>query len=318
MRIAGLLPKGNILMPNEQLQVEWFYMTFHKKSDCMEYVQSGHKVSNKTLQTVAEYFQLIHETCENNGSLTRHQIKKIWAEAKRKLCRKLVERLGCKQCLLSDQHRGYRLYNQSNGGHHCCQHGRCKQRKLHNDGSRGDDKCDVRMSPHEHEDKDFKPYCIHGKHAKHLYKECHANPHNQAKSRANNNKRRHKRRHCSNNRYTSSNDESRKSTHIPMPSNGDVSTSNKSKAEENFYLSEGKKNKKRRSSDVPSSSCSCKSDSTSKKHGTSKKRHTSKKRRNSDINPDWDKTFKDAFVTDVEVADLKNRIQIENPFAFGK
>jgi hypothetical protein len=28
--------------------------------------------------------------------------------------------------------------------------------------------------------------------------------------------------------------------------------------------------------------------------------------------------FKDAFVTDVEVADLENRIQTENPFAFGK
>jgi hypothetical protein len=27
---------------------------------------------------------------------------------------------------------------------------------------------------------------------------------------------------------------------------------------------------------------------------------------------------KDAFVTDVEVTDLKNRIQVENPFAFGK
>jgi hypothetical protein len=51
---------------------------------------------------------------------------------------------------------------------------------------------------------------------------------------------------------------------------------------------------------------------TSKEHGTSTKH------RNSDIDLDWDKMFKDAFVTDVEVADLKNRIQIETPFAFGK
>ena len=91
MRVAGLLSEGNIPTPNKQLQVEWFYMTFHKKSDCMEYVQSGHKVSNKTLQTVAEYFQLIHETCENNGSLTRHQIKKFWVEAKRELRHELEE-----------------------------------------------------------------------------------------------------------------------------------------------------------------------------------------------------------------------------------
>jgi hypothetical protein len=91
-----------------------------------------------------------------------------------------------------------------------------------------------------------------------------------------------------------------------MPSNGNANASNESKAKENFYLSEGKKNKKRRLGDVPSSSCSCKSDSTSKKQ------------QNSDINLYWDKTFEDSFVTDVEVADLKNGIQVENPFVFGK
>jgi hypothetical protein len=88
--VTGLLPKGNIPMLNAQLQVEWFYMTLHK-SDCMEYVQSGHKLSNKTLQTIAEYFQSIHKTRENYGSLMRHQIKKIQAKVKRKLCRKLEE-----------------------------------------------------------------------------------------------------------------------------------------------------------------------------------------------------------------------------------
>jgi hypothetical protein len=101
-------------------------------------------------------------------------------------------------------------------------------------------------------------------------------------------------------------DESRGSAHTPMPSNKDPSASNESKAEENFYLSEGKKNKKRRLDDVPSSSCSRKSSGTSKK------------RRNSDIDLDWDETFKDTFVMDIEVADLKNWIQVEYPFAFGK
>jgi hypothetical protein len=91
-----------------------------------------------------------------------------------------------------------------------------------------------------------------------------------------------------------------------MPSNSNMSTSDESKAEENVYLREGKKNKKRRSGDVPSSSRSCKSGGNSKK------------RQNSDIDLDWDKMFKDAFVTDIEVADLKSGIQVENPFAFGK
>jgi hypothetical protein len=55
MRVADLLPEGDIPMPNEQLQVEWFYMTFHK-SDRAEYVQSGCKPSDKMLQAIAEYF----------------------------------------------------------------------------------------------------------------------------------------------------------------------------------------------------------------------------------------------------------------------
>jgi hypothetical protein len=88
-----------------------------------------------------------------------------------------------------------------------------------------------------------------------------------------------------------------------MPSDGTASASGKSKSEENLYPSEGKKNKKQKLSDVPSSSCSCKS---------------SKKRCISDVDLDWDKTFKDAFVTDIEVADLKNRIQVKSPFAFDK
>jgi hypothetical protein len=81
--------------------------------------------------------------------------------------------------------------------------------------------------------------------------------------------------------------------------------SGKSKAKENFYLSEGNKNKKRGSSNVPSSSCS-------------HKRSPKTKRRHSDIHLDWDKAFKDNFITDIEVADLENRIQVESPFAFGK
>jgi hypothetical protein len=110
MRVVGLLPEGDIPMPNKQLQVEWLCMTFHK-SDCAECVQSGCKLSNRKLQTVTEYFQSIHKTRENDGSLTRHQIKKIQAEAKCKLSCELEEQLGRKQRLLSNQRRGYRLYN---------------------------------------------------------------------------------------------------------------------------------------------------------------------------------------------------------------
>jgi hypothetical protein len=84
MRVTDLIPKGNILTPKPNLQVEWFYITFHK-SDRTEYMQSEHKLQNKMLQTLAEYFQSIHKTCENDGSLQRLLLKIFQAEAKRKL-----------------------------------------------------------------------------------------------------------------------------------------------------------------------------------------------------------------------------------------
>jgi hypothetical protein len=57
---------------------------------------------------IAEYFQSIHKTCENDGSLMRHQIKKIRVEAKCELCRVLEEQYAHKKRLLSNQRRSYR------------------------------------------------------------------------------------------------------------------------------------------------------------------------------------------------------------------
>jgi hypothetical protein len=107
MRVVGLLPVGDIEMPNVQLQVEWFYMTFHK-SDCMECVQSRRKLRNKMLQTLTEYFQSIQETRENNGSLQCHQLEKVQAEAKCEMCQELEEQYACKMRHLFNQHKSYR------------------------------------------------------------------------------------------------------------------------------------------------------------------------------------------------------------------
>ena len=56
MRIAQMLPKGDIWTPNVALQVEWFYMTFHC-SDCAKYLCCGHKLCNKTLASLTVYFE---------------------------------------------------------------------------------------------------------------------------------------------------------------------------------------------------------------------------------------------------------------------
>jgi hypothetical protein len=109
IRIAGLLPTGDIETPNAQLQVEWSYMTFHK-SDCMDNMRSGHKLCNKTIQTLAEYFQSTHETRENNGSLQRHQLKKFWVKTRREMLQELEEQYACKMRHLTNQRKSYRLY----------------------------------------------------------------------------------------------------------------------------------------------------------------------------------------------------------------
>jgi hypothetical protein len=67
--------------------------------------------------------------------------------------------------------------------------------------------------------------------------------------------------------------------------------SSKSKAKENFYLSDGKNPPKRRLSNVLSHSCSCKIGST--------------KRPSSDINLDLDDTFEDANIADIDTQTLK-------------
>jgi hypothetical protein len=48
MQVVGLLPMGDIKMPSANLQVEGFYMTFHKSNHAKN-LQSGYKLRNKML-----------------------------------------------------------------------------------------------------------------------------------------------------------------------------------------------------------------------------------------------------------------------------
>ncbi len=82
--IMKLLPKGDIPTPNAALQVQWFYMSFHC-SDRAEYARSGRKLSDETLQTLAEYFESIFFTRISNGLIQRKNDEQLCSAAKRKL-----------------------------------------------------------------------------------------------------------------------------------------------------------------------------------------------------------------------------------------
>ncbi len=74
--MAEALPAGDMHPPNKALQLEWFNKSFHKE-DRAKYVESGWRLSNKMLESAAEYFENIFNSQVADGSLEKkceHQI----------------------------------------------------------------------------------------------------------------------------------------------------------------------------------------------------------------------------------------------------
>ena len=90
LRVAELLPKGDLEKPAASLSVELFFVTFHKR-DRVECVRSGCKLRKETLQTLAEYFELIYDSHLSQGLLPHHQLDKIQANTKCEMRHELRE-----------------------------------------------------------------------------------------------------------------------------------------------------------------------------------------------------------------------------------
>ncbi len=97
LRVAELLLAGKIVMPSAGLQVEWFYMTFHK-TDQAKYVHSGQKLHDETLPSLAECFELIYDTRINDGNYPRHQVEKVRSDARCEMRHELEQRYARKLC----------------------------------------------------------------------------------------------------------------------------------------------------------------------------------------------------------------------------
>ncbi len=74
--MAEALPAGDMHPPNKVLQLEWFYMSFHKE-DRAKYVESGQRLSNKMLKSAAEYFENIFNLQVADGSLEKKRKRQI-------------------------------------------------------------------------------------------------------------------------------------------------------------------------------------------------------------------------------------------------
>jgi hypothetical protein len=91
LRIAELLPPGETPPPSEKLAVQWYYMTYHR-ADRAEYVKSGKKLSDETIETLSAYFQSLFAQRKIDGTLERHEIERLRNRAKRTLANDLREK----------------------------------------------------------------------------------------------------------------------------------------------------------------------------------------------------------------------------------
>jgi len=242
LRVAELLLAGNIVTPSAGLQVEWFYMTFHK-TERAEYVHSGRKLHDETLPTLAKCFESIYDTRINDGNYPHHQVEKVRSDARCEMRHELEQRYACKLCHFANERRPEKPYamQQGNDYNRHGEYGRCEfgNREHSNrryNFKRGNDKKSLPECV-----KGFTPCHVHGQHSNHSFAECCSNPRNQVglKQCANNNgKRAHNAHYQHDSRYASSNDELHGSHHTPMPSDGEDNASGTGNVvDENYHLS---------------------------------------------------------------------------------
>jgi hypothetical protein len=161
LRVAELLPKGNLEKSAANLSMEWFYMTFHR-TDRAEYVRSGRKLRKETLKSLAEYFESIYNSRLSEGLVPHRQLDKIRVNVKRKMRHELRKRYDCKLRHFLEQRRTDRSRSvRRNDGRRRRNYGKCckDQRCPHN--ARGKKGLPL------HKDKGFKPCHVHGEYTKH-------------------------------------------------------------------------------------------------------------------------------------------------------
>jgi len=208
--IAKLLPEGDIAMPNGSLTLEWFYMTFHK-SERDQFITSGRRLVDKTIESVTEYFESLHNIKKSSGKLKiqleQQDHKKYEAQQG-----STKNRYGDKMRNMADGCRTSRSRSYCDDRNRDCVYKTFRDNDYKCDKSKG-------KAPLEFTGK---PCHVHGDKAKHTYEECRDNPKNRKSSSGNrddnsNRKRSHDAHHHGK-RYLSSQDESPDKHRTPEPS----------------------------------------------------------------------------------------------------
>ena len=77
--------------PNQALQLEWFYMSFHKE-DRAKYLESGRHLADEMLKSLAKYFDNIFNSQVADGSLAKKRERQIKQRVRGKMCHELRKR----------------------------------------------------------------------------------------------------------------------------------------------------------------------------------------------------------------------------------
>jgi hypothetical protein len=180
---AKALLAGDMPAPNNALKIG-FYMSFHQE-DRTWYLESGQRLCDETLATVAEYFNNIFNSQMADGSLTKKREKQIKFRAKRELRHEMAKRYNDKI-----RHFANQRYGHDDRCHEC---GHSHQRTF--DKSCPYKRDDKNKSPYRHDDRNHKslpkredktfegqPCHIHEPKIQHSYNKCSKNPKNQDKN----------------------------------------------------------------------------------------------------------------------------------------
>ena len=88
LRIAKLLPAGNIPKPSNELSLQWYYISYHK-NDRKKFVLSGKTLVDETIESVTTFFQALFKQKKLDGTIKRQEAdrirKRILREASEKL-----------------------------------------------------------------------------------------------------------------------------------------------------------------------------------------------------------------------------------------
>jgi hypothetical protein len=103
LRIAELLPAGDIQKPSDGLALQWYYMSYHK-NDCKKFVCSGKTLNDETIESVTTFFQALFEQRKLNGMIKQQEAERL----RKRLLQEASEKLRGRLRDVSDGRRSQR------------------------------------------------------------------------------------------------------------------------------------------------------------------------------------------------------------------